>query len=474
MAPRNLTVLVVSENRSLLRDLSRFLAALRYEVAALADRALAAEALGAEQPDFLILDSEPSAAEAIQWLREIRAERLQPLGTLLLVEDPSPEQLTDALEAGVDDFLCKPIHYVELPIRLRAAARVLEFERRWQSQEGRDPLTGLADRSFLLQRLDEARRAGGGGLLLVHLDPLEAAIRRRGRAAGEAAILAAAATLQKALDHDPASSHGEPPPTLAHFGGGRFAVALPGADESCAAATAERLRRALSEGAGAADSDRLPAGASLGAAAMAAGDPSIDEVLRRAEQALHDARASGGDCVASFGQFDEDRQAWSELVADGRLFDRVVARDVMTPCTLLLRDDQGAGRAARLLKQTGLGAMPVVDPDGCLVGLVVERALRTAEAAGDSALRVKDLMIADPAALDEEADFATLRRALEADARSVVVIVSERRPTGLVLPENLAALAVPLTSESFAPAEPWSGSAAYLIVPDLKPPAASA
>ena len=65
-------------------------------------------------------------------------------------------ELHKALEAGVDDFLAKPVVYCEFLARLRVGARELELERRLGEQARVDPLTGLPNRRALESRLKPA------------------------------------------------------------------------------------------------------------------------------------------------------------------------------------------------------------------------------------------------------------------------------------------------------------------------------
>ena len=112
--------------------------------------------------------------------------------------------------------------------------------------------------------------------------------------------------------------------------------------------------------------------ASLGVAGFPNGDCTAEEVLQRTSQALREAKTSGRNSVTRFGEHDAESKEWGNLVASGKMFEQVVARDIMTPCTLLLHMDHALRRAAALIRQTGLPAMAVVDANGKLVGLVTE------------------------------------------------------------------------------------------------------
>src|SRR5208282_2511791 len=118
---------------------------------------------------------------------------------------------------------------------------------------------------------------------------------------------------------------------------------------------------------------RLKFTASFGVAGPAADGPiAAGELLRRSAEALDLAKASGGDCVMRDGQFDDKDEAWSTFAAPGRLFEGAVARDVMTPLPGVLRTDGLASEAALLLRRGRLAALPAVDEDGKLLGIVTE------------------------------------------------------------------------------------------------------
>ncbi len=116
---RPLTVLLVGEDRSFLRHLSKALHAFGYEVREAADRAQVLAAVDAEHPALVLLDAEPAADSALELCRAIGLRKAAaPSFTLLLVDSPSPELVIEALEAGVDDFLTRPVVYGELLARL--------------------------------------------------------------------------------------------------------------------------------------------------------------------------------------------------------------------------------------------------------------------------------------------------------------------------------------------------------------------
>ena len=90
---------------------------------------------------------------------------------------------------------------------------------------------------------------------------------------------------------------------------------------------------------------------------------------------------------------DDESNAWTNLGSPGKLFDRTVARDVMTPVTIALRPDDSIVHAAAVFERTGQPATPVVDDEGNLVGLLTADELLPVPPRGQYATEfVRDVM----------------------------------------------------------------------------------
>lgn len=467
MSSRPFRILLFSAQRGIMRHLSKFLGAVGYEVQQVADSQHALAILDDDPPDFLILDAKPDVPAAVHWCRQAFGQaRPGYVYTLLLVENPTADDLLGAVEAGVDDFLARPIVYGELLVRLRAGARVLEFERRIRQQAGVDRLTGLPNRWQFQKRWSADWPAGEdthrtAACVMTDVDFLASINRAHGRTAGDAVIRAVADKLRESCGD--ATS-------LGCFGGGRFCVWLPEKSDLEAAAWAERSRQTLAEMEVEFRDTALRITASFGVAACPHEQPDAEAVIQHAAEALQAAKCSGRNCVVRSGQFDDDAQAWADFAAPGKLFERTVARDVMTPCTLVLGSGDTMGRAAALFRRTGVKALPVVDADGNLAGLVSQQSvLGGPDGEQLAALTVGEVMATEVPRYQENASLAELKDFFTRDSRAQVVIVCDQRPTGLVTPNSLAALGVPLQSDTFAPADPYASSTAYLRVADLSP-----
>lgn len=459
MSSRPFRLLVVADDRKILRKLSRFLRVFGFLVDPVADGQQAINVYEAHPPDFLIVDGDSLAMEHCRQL--FSKSRNGYTYTFLMVRDVKAEKLTDALVAGVDDFLAKPMVYGELLARLRSGARVLEYERRMREQSAIDHTTGLLSRSAFQARLEsELARSQDTSLscVLIDLDFFENVNRSHGFVVGEEVLRTVATQIKSMSDECK---------YLASFGNGRFAALLPNSSDAKALAWGEGLREAIANLEIHMPNQAVSVTASLGVAGNMHGQTTAADLIERAEDAVRMAKSSGRNCVARCGQFDGETKEWEDLARQGRLFETTVARDVMVPCPAFVQSEQDLTHAAELLAQSQLDELPVVDRQGRIVGLLSKSRLPD-DSAQSSRWRAKvgDLMEANVKTVPETESFNALMEFFMDDAQSqhVIVVVRHEKPQGLVYRSGLAALSEPLHIASFAPDQPYSASSDYLVV----------
>ena len=142
-----------------------------------------------------------------------------------------------------------------------------------------DRLTGLANRRALEQdyRREAARAARTGepiAIVLLDLNRFKDINDLYGHAAGDMALVGFAERMRRVLRASDVA---------ARIGGDEFALLLPNADADSATAIALRLTAA----AVARDDGAVPIGFCFGVAACEAGAESLDDLMRRADQALY-------------------------------------------------------------------------------------------------------------------------------------------------------------------------------------------
>lgn len=429
-------VLIVSNDRALLRHLSRFLATFGYKTNQVANYQRAAEIARANWADLLLVDGESDFESAIALCRAVWEEgRSNGHYALLMIGRQSQSRLLEAIEVGVDDFLAKPIVYGEVLMRLRAGARAVEFQRRMHEQRRREPITELLTCAAFRARLEAAEASASGALACasIEIDFIERVARRFGVQAQRDLLCEVGRFLTGLCTHDQSK--------LAHFGNGRFAVLLPGMTAEAAAQWGESVRDKIAGTEFHVGETKLALTASVGIDGREEPGVSITTVFERSEQALNAAKASGGDCVVEPAQFAEEEAAWKELAAPGRLFERTVARDVMLPCTVTLRDNDSIRFAESLFEQTQLNCVVIVNDNERLAGVLLEEDLAEyLQALGEPTEQISKIMLRDVKAVEESAPFADLMKYFAEGDGEMLVVVDKDRPTGLVSAASLASL----------------------------------
>lgn len=204
--------------------------------------------------------------------------------------------VAEALDAGADDFISKPPSPIELQARLRAAERLLYMQRSLFAQATTDPLTGLFNRRFFLERAAARMQQGEGlALGLIDIDHFKRLNDRFGHDAGDEA-LRVLATLMQRLDEDAC---------VARLGGEEFAILFEptGREEDvleCLRRHVEALRIELPCGA------EIRLSVSIGLARSEASlerenvPAHVSALLKQADLALYEAKAAGRNRLCCF------------------------------------------------------------------------------------------------------------------------------------------------------------------------------
>lgn len=147
-----------------------------------------------------------------------------------------------------------------------------------------DELTGALNRRGLLPAMEAAHAGAGPGkpgyaLLMVDVDHFKAINDRHGHAQGDQVLREVAASLRTAL------RGGD---LVGRWGGEEFCVLLPRTRLQDAAALAERVAARVAAG-----GSGLPVTVSIGVSEHSPSDPDLQAVIRRADDALYEAKAAG-------------------------------------------------------------------------------------------------------------------------------------------------------------------------------------
>jgi diguanylate cyclase (GGDEF)-like protein len=272
------------------------------------------------------------------------------------------EHLTEAQDEGA--LIAVDANRIGDP-RLRAAFRALadRVADTWRLATV-DPLTGIANRQAVLDRVDEeldraARYHHPMSVILVDLDHFKRLNDTHGHAAGDAVLRRLGALLASSV---------RSVDTAGRYGGEEFLIVLPETDPDAAASIAEKLRRAVAR-----LTIELPEGEMVGvtfSAGVAGGHGTVmlaDALLRDADAALYAAKALGRDQVYVFretGDLDTVRRA--PITAEARSQAMDVGREAMAAAQeALLKTLSGraswAGKPSTLIAEASVLLARAID-----------------------------------------------------------------------------------------------------------------
>jgi diguanylate cyclase (GGDEF)-like protein/PAS domain S-box-containing protein len=166
-----------------------------------------------------------------------------------------------------------------------------EAERRLVIAARTDPVTGVANRSILTDRLDQAlaRRGGVVAVLFCDVDDLKAVNDEHGHAAGDALLRHVAQRIRSAV---------RPADTIVRYGGDEFVVVCDGLpDPAEATGLAERTRQAVSRPVDLAHGGPTVVPTVSIGVATSPPRPTASELVAAADTAAYAAKAAGRDAV---------------------------------------------------------------------------------------------------------------------------------------------------------------------------------
>lgn len=115
-------VLIVDDDRAIVRMLQRTLEAEGFEVASAGDGGAALARVESWPPDVVVLDRMMPGLDGLAVARRLRRKGDAVPILMLTARDAVPDRV-EGLEAGADDYLVKPFEPVELVARIRALLR---------------------------------------------------------------------------------------------------------------------------------------------------------------------------------------------------------------------------------------------------------------------------------------------------------------------------------------------------------------
>ncbi len=261
--------------------------------------ARAQEILAQEIPDIILLDVELPDLDGFSLARLIRQDpKYNLLPIVFLTGRGSISSHIEALRAGADDFLTKPIDK-SINLLLQVVITRAERGRRIREMVHKDGLTGLLNHATLMAELQNAveysqRNDEKCAFLMIDVDHFKRVNDRHGHLVGDQVLLHVAHVFQ---------SVARASDLIGRYGGEEFGMVLRRSNHDGAEMVARKLQEALRDRPAATkNGETIPVEVSIGIAVYP-GDGSTGSILAHsADVALYRAKTSGRNRVAHASQ----------------------------------------------------------------------------------------------------------------------------------------------------------------------------
>lgn len=116
-------ILVVEDEQDLRELLGKYFCDMGYHVLVTANGTEALDLAQREKPHLVLLDLKIPEVDGLETCKKLKADQTTKAIPVIIVTAYNNE-LNEALAAGADDFVAKPVHLVELSVRVKAILKV--------------------------------------------------------------------------------------------------------------------------------------------------------------------------------------------------------------------------------------------------------------------------------------------------------------------------------------------------------------
>lgn len=311
-------LLIVDDDSFSVRLLEKYLANSGYEIHSAPNGKEALHMALQIAPDIVITDWVMPEMDGLALAKALRQQEGIGFTYVVMVTAQSDiENLVEAFESGVDDFLKKPINRTELTARLRAGERIIDLERRAVKRQREihrlnaemavshqklealnnklnmiavtDELTGLLNRREAIGRLREqwenqSRYKASFSIVALDIDHFKLVNDTYGHAAGDLVLKSVAQCLKETV---------RTTDIVCRTGGEEFLVICPNVGSEGGATCAEHIRGNVAAMVCSFEGVTIPVTLSAGVAERTSSHITPDDVLVAADKALYESKRSG-------------------------------------------------------------------------------------------------------------------------------------------------------------------------------------
>ena len=260
-------------------------------------------------PHLVLLDINMPGLNGIETLKFFRANT-EHVSTIFVSGESHIEDVIRGLDAGADDYICKPFNPMELLARVRAQLRIKTLHEELQQANLKlkglvniDDLTGLFNMRSLYDKLDHElervhRYGGSVSVLMMDLDYFKNVNDSHDHLFGSYVLAQVGQILRENMRKIDFA---------ARYGGDEFLVVITETDLVGSLAFAERVRSIIESTLFTNDDYSMRLTSSLGLAITSKGQRNIDArtLIKCADKALYQAKDSGRNCV-KYHQFSKE------------------------------------------------------------------------------------------------------------------------------------------------------------------------
>jgi diguanylate cyclase (GGDEF)-like protein len=310
-----LDILLVDDDPMMLARLSKQLVAAGHRVVLSRDGEAALKHVLEHKPQLVITDWRMKPMDGLTLCKTLRNSDIgKNLYLIMLTSAEGEDDLVEAFDAGIDDFVTKPPSLRVLLARIRAGQRIIKLQqevdeekheiqrfsselavanRQLEMMANTDILTGLPNRRYALSRLDQEwdacqRYNRPISVLMIDLDHFKSVNDTLGHDAGDL-VLSHAAMLMKSACR--ASD------IACRLGGEEFLVIATNTEGATALLLAERIRAAIEMHQPKGYALKRPITVSIGVAGSVGNKPGWKELIKLSDAALYQIKAGSRNAV---------------------------------------------------------------------------------------------------------------------------------------------------------------------------------
>lgn len=302
--PKNALILVVDDLKENLCFLAELLELEEYKVICASNGEEALTIINKYIPDLILLDLMMPKMSGIEMCKKLKSNaKFKEIPIIFLTASHETDDLIKSFEAGAADYITKPFNLPELFARVRThldlkmtrdqlQASLKEQQKLAQKLEKlatTDSLTEIANRRHFLDLANKElhrthRYSNGFSLLMLDLDYFKNINDTFGHGVGDEILKNMTKTTAECLRNVD---------IFGRLGGEEFAILLPETELSQAQNVAERIRKQIAQITFQVQDQMVSITVSIGITVYQAQDCKIEDILKRADHALYQAKKEG-------------------------------------------------------------------------------------------------------------------------------------------------------------------------------------